>query len=53
VNLGDDLDNNGEYLLITLTTTGEDLVTTPMTTGEDLLMTRDDNTDKHCGDTDL
>jgi hypothetical protein len=28
-------------------------VTTPMTTGEDLLMTRDDNTDKHCGDTDL
>jgi len=35
----DDLDNNREDLLMTLTTTGEDL-----------LMTHDDDTNKYCND---
>ena len=38
----DNLDDNGEDLMMTLTTSGEDL-----------LMTHDDDTDNHYDDTDL
>ena len=48
MNPGDDLDNNGEDLLMTLMTIGEDLLMTLTSTGEDLLMTSGDNTDNHC-----
>jgi hypothetical protein len=61
MNPGDDLDDNSQDLLMTVTTTGEDLLTalmttgedllmTLMTTGEDLVMTRDDDTNHHCDD---
>ena len=50
MNLRDDLDDNGEDLLRTLTTTREGMLMTLMTTGEDLLMTHADDTDEHCDD---
>jgi hypothetical protein len=49
MNPGDNLDNNGEELLMTMMTTCEHLLT-QTTTGEDLLMTREDNTDDRCDD---
>ena len=48
MNPGDDLDYNGEDLLMTLMTTDNNLLTAPMTTSNNLLMTHDDDTDDHC-----
>jgi hypothetical protein len=48
VNHRDNLDDNGEDLLMILMTTAEDLLMTLMIPGEDLLMTCDDDTDNHC-----
>ena len=48
VNPWDNLDDNGEDLLMTLMTTDEDLLTTLTVTGKDPLTTRDDEADSHC-----
>ena len=48
MNPGDNLDDNGKDLMMTLMANDEDLLMTITITGEDMLMTCDDDTDNHC-----